>query len=294
MGRFISLTIALVLSISAWGQSYLDRCDRLSMKFQGRERICYIFQPEGVGEGSPMVMCLHGYGGNARESTPAELFACAERHGFALCIPDGLKDGTGHTCWNVGYPFQSGWKVDDVKFVCALARKLQKERGYSQGATFLTGMSNGGEMCYLTAMRKSEAFTAIASIAGLTMKWMADEYSLTGPVPFMEVHGTQDHTSEWLGDAADEGGWGAYIPVPIAVSRVVVADRCTAETVSELPRREGRNPVTVHRFTDGRKTAWGTPMEVWLYEVHGGDHSWSLSDMDTCEEMWKFFSKWIH
>jgi len=285
--------MALVLGVTAWGQGYLDRCEKLSMKYQGRERTFYLYQPSGVGNGSPLIVSLHGYGGNAL-STPSEMLDCADAHGFAVCLPEALDDGTGHPGWNVGYPFQEGYKIDDVKFICALAKKLQKERGYSKGATFLTGMSNGGEMCYLTAMRKPQAFTAIASIAGLTMKWMADEYGAAGPVPFMEVHGTQDHTSEWLGDATDEGGWGAYIPVPVAVAKVIVTNGCTSESVADLPRLEGRNQVSLHRFFDGRPAPCGKPSEVWLYEVKEGGHTWSLSDMETCEEMWKFFSLWIH
>ena len=53
--------------------------------------------------------------------------------------------------WNVGYPFQAGLKTDDVDFLCKLARYLQKEYNLSRHNTFLTGMPNGGEMCYLMA-----------------------------------------------------------------------------------------------------------------------------------------------
>ena len=221
------------------------------------------------------------------------LCGIAAKEGFAVCYPQGAPDAKGKSCWNVGYPFQEGLKTDDVDFLLKLSRHLQKSLGLSRKNTFLTGMSNGGEMCYLTAMRKPKAFTAVASIAGLSLLWMFEKYPVSGPVPFMEVHGTEDRTSEWLGDPDNAGGWGAYAPVPVAVGRVVNADGCVSQTVEELPVREGRNKVTLYTFGRGIPAANGRPMEVWLYEVKGGNHSWSDADMDTYEETWKFFSKWM-
>jgi Poly(3-hydroxybutyrate) depolymerase len=290
MKRAIAIILALALGIASWGQGIASRCEHFTTKHKGHEREYLLYTPEGLKPGASLVMALHGYGGNMYQSIPEDLLNTADRHGFMVCIPQGLKDTTGHTCWNVGYPFQAGWKVDDVAFVSTLSKKIRKQHGL--GAGFLTGMSNGGEMCYLTAMRKPKAFAAIASIAGLTMQSMVEEYSSTGPVPFMEVHGNQDHTSEWLGDPSNKGGWGAYLPVTVAVSRVISEDRCQSQTIETLPQREGRNLVTLYKFGDGTPAANGRPMEVWLYKVDGGNHSWSLKDMDTCEAIWEFFSLW--
>ena len=292
MRRSFIAFIIFIISGAALSAQSGDRDLRLTMKNQGYEREYRLYIPEGVGEGSPLVIALHGYGGGI-EKMPSALITTAKAHGYAICIPQGLKDPAGKPGWNVGYPSQEGITVDDVDFVCTLARKLRKEYGFSKSATFLTGMSNGGEMCYLTAMRKPKAFTAVASIAGLSLLWMFEKYPVSGPVPFMEVHGTEDRTSEWLGDPDNAGGWGAYAPVPVAVGRVVNADGCVSQTVEELPVREGRNKVTLYKFGRGIPAANGRPMEVWLYEVKGGNHSWSDADMDTYEETWKFFSKWM-
>ncbi|MCR5133756.1 MAG: prolyl oligopeptidase family serine peptidase, partial [Bacteroidales bacterium] len=218
MRRLIAISIVLTLGLAAWGQGVQERCTRHTMKFQGFEREYYLYTPQGLKEKAPLVMVLHGYGGSALKGRK-EMMDVADRYGFAVCYPQGEKDPSGKTGWNVGYPKQEGMKTDDVKFICALAKKVCRENGLDSGNTFLTGMSNGGEMCYFTAMRKPKAFKAIASIAGLTMEWIAQEYSYSHPVPFMEVHGTADHTSEWYGDPDNSGGWGAYLPVPVAVAR---------------------------------------------------------------------------
>ena len=270
-----------------------ERCERYTMKNQGLEREYYLYRPEGLKAGAPLVIVLHGYGGSALKGKKA-MMDVADRNGFAVCYPQGIKDPKGKPGWNVRYPSQKGMKTDDVKFLIALSKELQKKFDLSHKNTFLTGMSNGGDIIYLIAMRAPKAFKAMASIAGLQFNWMETEYSYKHPLPFMEVHGTQDHTSEWLGDPENKGGWGAYIPVPAAVSRIIAVNGCTEEYVTELPRRDGRYQVTLYQFTGGKPAVkGGRPTEVWLYKVEGGDHSWSDKDMDTCSEIWRFFSQWI-
>ncbi len=52
--------------------------------------------------------------------------------------------------------------------------------------------------------------------------------------------------------------------------------------------RYAGTPWVAHRFVDG---IGGN--DVWLYEVIGGGHSWAEKDMDTPEEIWRFFSRFV-
>ena len=290
-----SLLILLVsiFTIRAQEQTPVQlRCSRETFKHQGLQREYYLYRPAGLKDGAPLVVCLHGYTGSAIRGK-AELMDVADRHGFAVCYPQGEKDPKGKTGWNVGYPPQEGMKTDDVDFVAKLVRHLQKEYGFSRENTFLTGMSNGGEMCYLFAQKKPGTFKAIASIAGLTLTNMLP-LRYRRPIPFMEVHGTEDRTSEWTGDPENKGGWGAYLAVPVSISYIVAANGCISETTTRLPLREGRNQVILHHFKGGRPAFKGGPAaDVLLYEVIGGNHSWSDKDMDTCEAIWEFFSMYL-
>jgi len=188
--------------------------------------------------------------------------------------------------WNVDYPFQKVWKLDDVKTLCWMARYVQKRYALSKSNTFLTGMSNGGEMCYLIAFSKQKTFKAVAPIAGLTMEGMYRELEVEKPIPLMEVHSTEDRVSEWTGDLENKGGWGAYMPVPVVVEYWVAKYRCTHEVVERVESLKGKggHEVIKHLFTG---SPWG--YDVWLYEVVGGGHTWATDDIDTGEEVWKFF-----
>lgn len=282
--RCISLLIGLLAGINASAQEFVED----SLRIDGYMRQFVMFLPTGLKPQAPLVFVLHGYGGKIWRENP--LVETARREGFAVCIPQGLPDLKGQPSWNVGYPFQEGWKVNDVKSLCRMAAYAQKRYGLSRENTFLTGMSNGGEMCYLMAYSRQHTFRAVAPVAGLTMEWMYRQLEAERPIPLMEIHGTEDRTSEWGGDLQDEGGWGAYMPVPLAVGYWVAKNRCTheeTERVESLHPETGRYTIK-HRFT-------GSPFgcDVWLYEVVGAGHTWHTEDLNMGDEIWSFFSKYV-
>lgn len=135
------------------------------MRSGGIERSYKLHLPQGLPQGAPLVVVLHGYGGN-NDPGRFGLNAAADRHGFAVCYPQGAKDGRGKTCWNAGYPFQADMAVDDVKFIAQLVRHLQKRHELSRRNVFCTGMSNGGEMCYQLAAQRPRLFAAVATRIG--------------------------------------------------------------------------------------------------------------------------------
>ena len=254
----------------------------------GIKRTYKLYLPKNIKPNAPLVFALHGYGGSFNFDNVG-LNEVADRYGFALCYPQGSKDGRGNNCWNVGYPFQADMTVDDISFLCTLAKHLQKQHSLSRRNTFCTGMSNGGEMCYLLAYDKQNTFAAVAPIAGLTMEWMPRHYTRTRPIPLFEVHGTEDRVSEWTGDLGNKGGWGAYIAVPDAINKWVECNKCTKTESVTLPHKNSdSHTVIAYKYTAGRH---GT--EVWLYEIVGGSHTWATNDIDTGEEIWKFFSRFI-
>lgn len=288
--KFFIVLLALLLPVAAMAQM-----QKHSTVFQGEEREYWLYLPENANLQTPLVILLHGHGGKAEGYRP-EMAALAEKEGFALCLPQGLKDSkVDKTGWNVGYPVQEGLVRDDISFICYLRQYLTREYGIAEKNAFLCGMSNGGEVCYIMAYRHPEVFNAIASVAGLTMQWLYKGYRPSAPVAFMEVHGTADTTSYWEGDPFNTGGWGEYISVPVAVATVVSASRCTYEKKEVLPKLgENANTVVLHRYLGCDDVRNGGPAaEVRLYEVQGGKHSWALKDLDTCAEIWSFFKTYL-
>lgn len=259
--------------------------DRYTFTYDGREREYWLYVPPTGRKNMPLVMVLHGYGGKAEDYRPEMMYVAREEE-FAVCYPQGRVNSVGKTGWNVGYPSQKDLKDDDVALVTALAKQLQEEFELSTANTFLTGMSNGGEMCYLLAYSSDKTFSALASVAGLTMKWLYDGPKGKRPIPFMEIHGTADKTSLWAGDPAGVHGWGGYMGVQTAIDALVRQNGCGPAVDKDLPLRSAdAHRVILHTYPGDS--------EVRLYEVEGGKHSWAMNDLDTCREIWDFFKQYL-
>lgn len=282
--------VVLLVSVFLLGVSEVFGAEPFldSVRVDGNTRRFWMCMPDGLQSGAPLVFALHGYGNPGDPHT--WMNDASGRHGFALCVPCGLKDPAGKPSWNVGYPWQEGWDVDDVKDMCSIARHVVRKYRLSKGNVFLTGMSNGGEMCYLLAYSNQKVFKAFASLAGLTMEWIYSAKNAPRPVPMMEIHGTEDRTSEWEGDLAGKGGWGAYMSTPIGVGYWIARNKCedyASETV-DSKAGNGRR-IVKHRYSADNTSG----CDVWLYEVVGGPHCWFTDDMDVGGEIWSFFKKYV-
>ena len=291
MGPVSALVVKLASASEAPAEDLWSQATHHTFEFGGLQREYYLYVPQTLLPGKPCLMLLHGYGGKAQGYRP-EMLAAAQAHGFAVCVPVGWsEEGKYKPGWNVRYPSQAQMPTDDAAFVIALKDEVCSKFALNPDNFFFSGMSNGGDLSYIIALEHPEAFSAIASVAGLEFQWMSRELKAHGPVPFMEVHGTADKTSMWDGDPQGEGGWGPYLSVPVAVGNIVAACGCEYEKTTVLPRKDSRKPsrkVVLHQWL-------GSPggAEVRLYEVKGGKHSWHLADLDTCEEILKFFEQYL-
>ncbi|MCQ2184521.1 MAG: prolyl oligopeptidase family serine peptidase [Bacteroidales bacterium] len=256
-------------------------------KCDGLERTYYLYLPEDLPEGAPLLFYLHGYGN--RHPKSVEFCALADKEKFAVCIPHAAIDTYGKHGWNVGYEVQVGYKVDDVAFLKKLARYLQKKYSLSRENVFVAGLSNGGEMCYLLAYKAPDFVRAVAPLSGLTMKWMYDSLTPKKAVPLIEIHGTEDKTSHWNG-CFDNHKWGPYIAVPLAVQNWAVAARCDHEITEELPLLSpDSHKVIAHKYVSDTNSG----IQVQLYEVIGGGHGISTADLPYPQIVWDFFKHYM-
>jgi len=287
MKGIVAAIASALFTVMAFGQS--PKAIYGTMKFQGEVREYYVYVPSKLDSSRPLLILLHGHGGVV-DGSPSVFSEGAEEYGFVLCTPQGLRESNGpKVCsWNCGYTWHEGWKVDDCAFILALARKLQKQYGLNPDKLYISGMSNGGEMCYYMAHRYPDKVAGIISLAGLEMEWLYRKYQDVKPVAFCEIHGTQDSVSPWKGDPANECGWGNFVSVPAAVGHRASVNRCTHEICDTLPLyKPGCHQVIKHTYAGGTDSK-----DVILYEVVGGGHETGERDMDLCAEMWKFIQKY--
>ena len=132
----------------------------LSFNHAGMTREYLLYQPADLPPHAPVVFVLHGYTDNAAKTrTFSHMDAIADRYGFAVVYPQGTKDAQGKRFWQVGYAFHANETINDVDFLVALAHHVQTTHQFAPQHTYMTGMSNGGDMAYLMACQRPDVFT---------------------------------------------------------------------------------------------------------------------------------------
>jgi polyhydroxybutyrate depolymerase len=260
----------------------------ISGKFQ-REYI--YFKPSSAPENCPLVFVCHGYTGTAQGiMNYSDFNNLATEYGFAVCYPQGIEDSGGNTFFNVGYDFQNNETVDDVAFLEDLITLFSADNSIDSDKVFCTGMSNGGDFCYLLACEASESFLGVAPIAGMIMQDIMDDCNPSQNVGILEIHGTQDNVTYYEGDVNNQDGWGAYPSIPGTIDFFVDMYGLALNSTGNFPNIVSNDGSTVsfEKYGVDEECA-----KVWLYTVNGGGHDWPGAygnmDIESSREAWLFF-----
>lgn len=254
----------------------------------------------------PLVLMLHGGGGNPENVQSYGMDRVADREGFLVVYPAGsgrfdrrLLTWNAGTC--CGYAFDN--QVDDVGFLRAVVADVSSRVRVDRARVYATGHSNGGMMAYRLAAEAGDLVTAVASIAG---GMVCPPPKKDAPaVPVLHVHSKDDPRALYA------GGLGPpfpltnvrvqHPPVEQSLAAWVAHDGCASEPTVEAPIR-GANGHTAERITwaGGRDGS-----EVVHWRLTGAGHGWPGSSehmperiigsattvIDANEEVWRFFAR---
>ena len=307
----ISIVIMVALILKNWQHKiYSNFYNNISsddiIKFylndEIREYLLHI--PKNIQPYAPLVFVLHGLGStNSFIKGFSQMDNVADKNGFVVCYPQGTRTSEntaftkkGTSFWNVGYDIHENETVDDLSFIKSLAIFLQKEYDLDPEKTFVTGMSNGGDMSYLLGCEASNIFKAIAPITGCMMLWIYESCIKNDPVPVFHVHGTKDSVTYYNGDVENKYKWGAYVSVESSIKFWTDRNQCTVsslDTLLDIDKTDG-SYIIREKHLDGINKN-----EVWFYKIINGGHEWPMyrakhfgnRDINTSEEIWNFFSE---
>ena len=285
--RLFTLMVAVALAVVANATNTNNQTGKYTIAYGDTIRTYSMHVPISISNGAPLVVYTHGYGSKTRWRD--DLNAVADSCGFAVCYPDGSPDSRGYDSWNVGYSTQDCMDIDEADFFSHLLDEVTSKFRLSTVNVFMAGWSNGGDLCYHLAYTDPALFRAYGSVGGLMYESMYTNNTLTLPVPIIEIHGNDDDVAMWEGDHLNTGGWGAYIPVPLAVATVAAHNRCTTMAIDTIPNKRDASQMV-------KRTSYsGSPSncDVVLYEIEGGKHSWAEEEVNTSKILWDFFSRYL-
>ena len=152
---------------------------------------------------TPLIVSLHGYGGNSGDHAAfVPLHEHVNTDGFALLLPNGTLDGGDYQFWNPTDQCCDGGKSgeDDVAYLTELVASAKKVKDF--GPVYFFGYSNGGFMAHHMACKGLPGLRAVASLAGTSY---VEDTSCDGadPVSVLQIHGTEDDVILFDGDETE-------------------------------------------------------------------------------------------
>lgn len=243
----------------------------------------------------PLVMVLHGGGGNAENAARMTgMSAIADREGFLVVYPNGSgKLRNALLTWNAGNCCGKALddQVDDVGFLNTVIDHVAQRHAVDPRRIYVTGMSNGSMMSYRLGCETPTRFAAIAPVAGA----MNVDCKPAVPLSVIAFHGTADEhvlykggvpTKSWLTEPRVDTAvrdtikfWSTrnscqtYSQEMIHEVRTEIWNQCQAGTTVELVTLEGFG----HAWPGGEKGS------------HRGDDPGA--SIKASEVMWQFFKQ---
>lgn len=266
-----------------------------SVTVDGRQRSFVVHVPAGMPADRPVpvVIVLHGGGGNARNAMQQTgMSELADRSGFLAVYPDGTgRLDRAVLTWNAGSCCGRAMdeQVDDVAFVATLIDHVERRYAGDRRRIYVTGMSNGGMLSYRLACELADRIAAIAPVAGA----MGVDCRPSAAVSVVAFHGTADRHVPYSGGIPQvQADPHVRRDAPVADTIAFWADHngCTGSATEDVSADTTRR---VHTCPDG--------VGVTLYTINGGGHAWpggpsarAGADQPTgaisaTQLMWEFF-----
>lgn len=271
---------------------------RQSFRHGGRERTYVARVPPAVARTSgsvPLVIVLHGGGGNARNAeTMTGFTAKAEAEGFIVVYPDGTSRGRPLLTWNAGHccgPAMED-RVDDVGFISALIDTVASTHRIDRKRVYVTGMSNGAMMAHRIGIELSDRIAAIAPVVGAVF---GDEKPPRSSVSAIMINGMLDESVPYRGGLSAGRGREAWDGTPPKPALEQARFWAGANGCDTTLHSQDRGTYVIGRH------ACSSSVAVEIYSVKDNGHAWpggrsgsQLGDtpstaLNATDVIWSFF-----
>lgn len=204
---------------------------KLKQDEQLRQYMVHVPTSYHPSQATPMVISLHGGGGNMSYQASEEyyhLISASEKAGFIAVFPNGysrLSSGKLAT-WNAGICCGNARdkNIDDVGFIKSVINDMKARANIDSKRIYANGMSNGGMMSYRLACELADSVAAIASVAGTDGTLQCKP---SRPISVLHIHAVDDDHVLFNGGSGIKSKTHAdFISVSNTISKWVKQNAC--------------------------------------------------------------------
>jgi polyhydroxybutyrate depolymerase len=197
-----------------------------------------------------MLVALHGGGDTgAHFEASLDLDSIADLAGLITVYPD--------------IDFAS--QPNDAPFIRTLVAHLKRGLAVDAGRVYVAGFSGGAELTHTLACEFADHLAGAASVSYPMTRKVAVNCEPARPLPVLFMHGTADAAAPWVGHED------VLLSIPTSVRTWAKLNDCVLDpTVEWLPDRADDSTRV---WTETYSGCAGS-VEVKLYGVQGGGHSW--------------------
>ncbi len=160
----------------------------------GLRMLAYV--PDGLPPGAPLVVALHGCTQTATGyDAGAGWSRMAERHGFAVLLPEQVRGNNANTCFNWFQPADTARRGGEAESIQQAITHMLATHRLNPARVHVTGLSAGGAMAAVMLATYPELFAGGAIIAGLPYGAAA-----TMPEAFEAMGGRRHRSPQEWGD----------------------------------------------------------------------------------------------
>ena len=273
LARCVWIVMAILFAAFAHASGWKES----SITVNKVERWYRVYVPDGLPRTAPLLLSLHGGGGNMHTIDKGAAHGwvrLAERHKFLLVVPNA-SNAAGDTHgskqnWNdLRSSADSRSDADDVGFLNALLDSVEAEYATDARRVYVTGVSNGGLMTYRLLVDAPDRFAAAAAFIANMPVDATRLHQPSQPVPLLIWSGTEDRLMKYEGGEIP-GGRGMMRSTPDTVAWWVMANKTdSAQAHSEMLPDISDDGCRVRR-THYPPRSNGAP--VLFYLAEGGGH----------------------
>ena len=232
----------------------------------GVSREYYVSYPANPTEPCPLIISMHGYGGDAswhRSFTEMDDYTIPQN--IAVVYPEGMLNS-----WNVG-GFWDNNNYDDVGFINVLIDSVAAQFSIDLDRVYACGFSNGGYMAYELSCELSDKIAAFGSVSGNFLLNEDQVCDQSRQIPIIDFHGTADtfvpYDVPFAGNYSPDGS----MLFDENLAYWMAFNDLTEMTIEEVPNIDLLDGSWVEKYTVYGES---TTAQFVHYKVYNGGHQW--------------------